>query len=497
MKKNLISVLLLLVSASLFAASMNPKVRTVPKESMDAVFKKPKEALPEVVKYLTQNNGNQSAKVKILHDWICDNIAYDTDMYFSGRVSKQDYVSVLKKKKGVCSGYSSLMNEMCRLAGIESIGIHGYSKGFGYRGKLGDKPDHEWNAIKVNGKWQLVDVTWDAGHVDYKTFIRRYSDEWLFLEPENFIYSHLPEKDEYQYLKKIKSKEEFVKEPYIAGKFFKMGFELGEKKPDYNTVISQASEYDFILKQGGVTISSAIREKDSGQEIENALWINRTGNTFTIDLDVPDQKNYQAFIFAKKTNEENYGDHFLISRFEGEFIPKLESLLTSKKITQKDYDYFKNAFFKVEENQSYYLYEDLLDIPRNTAIKKVFKLLDLSPNIMEIVLDFNLNADSSYQGFGKILKYPYAYGSYNSSRNTRLISPLGGILKKGSKVKFEITSKDYNGLAVNVSGSLIPLQKDAKGLYSGEFEIGETDQVTVFGTRNNKNYSGLWFYKVE
>ena len=497
MKKLISALLALVVTSSLFAATMDSKVRSVPKDIMEKVFKKPKEGLPLVVKHLTQNAGGAQAKVKVMHDWICDNIAYDTDMYFSGKTSKQDYESVLKKKKGVCSGYASVMNEMCRLAGIESIGIHGYSKGFGYQGKLGNKPDHEWNAVNINGKWQLVDCTWDAGHVDWKTWIKHYSDEWLFLEPQYFIYSHLPEKEEYQYLKNPVSAEQFVKEPYVAGKFFKMGFSFGKNMPDYKTVISETTEFDFEIKQSGVSITSAIREASSNKTIENAVWVNRTGSAFTIDLDVPDKNNYRAFIFAKKTNEANYGERFAIAQFEQDFLPRAEGLLASKKITQKEFDFFKEAFFKVEENGSYYLYEDLFATQRNTAITKIFKLLEVSSGSLEPVLDFDLNADSSYSGFGNSMKYPTCYASYDSATNTRLISPLGGTLKKGDKVKFEISSKDFSGIAVNVSGSLIPLKKDAKGVYSAELEIGDVEQVVVYGTKNNKNYSGLWFYGVE
>jgi len=45
---------------------------------------------------------------------------------------------------------------MCQLANIESIGITGYSKGFGYSGKIGNQSDHEWNAVHINNKWYLV-----------------------------------------------------------------------------------------------------------------------------------------------------------------------------------------------------------------------------------------------------------------------------------------------------------------------------------------------------
>ncbi len=498
MKKLIAAFFAFAFAASLFAASMDSKVRSVPKDVMETVFKKPKEGLPLVVKYLTQNAGGTAAKVKIMHDWICDNIAYDTDMYFSGRISKQDYESVLKKKKGVCSGYSSVMNEMCRLAGIESMGIHGYSKGFGYQGKLGKRTDHEWNAINIGGKWQLVDVTWDAGYVDWKTWVKHYSDEWFFLPPEQFIFSHLPEKEEYQFLKKPVSAEQFVKEPFVAGKFFKMGFSFGKIMPDYNTVISEATEFDFGIKQGGVSISSEIRNADTMQDVDNAVWVNRSGSTFAINFDVPDKKNYRAFIFAKKISEENYGDRFSIAKFERDYLPGVEQLLSEKKITQKEYDFFIAAFFKVDENNFYYLYEDLFATARNAAIKKIYKLLEISPNNHEPVLDFRLNADDSYDGFGNVMKYPSVYLSYDGAVNTNLISPLGGTLRKGESVRFEIASKDYGGIGVNVSGKLEKLSKDPKtGNLVGDFTVGDVEQVVVYGTKNGKSYEGLWFYEVK
>ena len=46
-------------------------------------------------------------------------------------------------------------------------------------------------------------------------------------------------------------------------------------------------------------------------------------------------------------------------------------------------------------------------------------------------------------------------------------------------------------------GALTPLKKDAKGVYAAELEVGEVDKVVVYGTRNSKNYEGLWFYEVE
>ncbi|MDR0637586.1 MAG: hypothetical protein LBG27_01565 [Spirochaetaceae bacterium] len=78
---------------------MEARIRRVPKELMEQVFVDPAAALPGVVSSLSGGVSDPFLKAKTLHDWICDNIAYNAEMYFSGRITGQDYVSVLKKKK--------------------------------------------------------------------------------------------------------------------------------------------------------------------------------------------------------------------------------------------------------------------------------------------------------------------------------------------------------------------------------------------------------------
>ena len=100
MKKIIITILFALFVFSLNAFPnkevMNSKVGNVPLELQNSVFKNPKENLPALVNYLVQGSKDVSGKVRVIHDWICNNITYDTEMYFSGRSSKQD-----EKTKGI------------------------------------------------------------------------------------------------------------------------------------------------------------------------------------------------------------------------------------------------------------------------------------------------------------------------------------------------------------------------------------------------------------
>ena len=121
---------------------MEARVRNAGRELTENVFLDPESDLPQLVNKLVSGLTDTFLKAKVIHDFICYNIDYDTDHYFGKAYSQQDYISVLKNKKAVCSGYTNLFNQMCRLASITSIGISGFSKGAGYRGEIGNYPDH-------------------------------------------------------------------------------------------------------------------------------------------------------------------------------------------------------------------------------------------------------------------------------------------------------------------------------------------------------------------
>ena len=499
MKKLFLFLMSSLFAFQIYAAAMEAKVRTVPKDATELVFKNPKEGLPLVVKHLTTGS-SVNGIVKALHDWICDNIAYDVDMYFSGKPSKQDYESVLKKKKALCSGYTNLMTQMCLLANIEAIGIEGYSKGFGYTGELGNQPDHAWNAVKMNAKWQLIDVTWDAGYVDYKTFIKKYSTEWLTRTPSQFSFSHLPQKDEYQYLTEPKSREQFVREPYIPGIFFDYGLALGKEAPAYTNELSESRNFDFKLMKQGIAVSAYLSDMASGSVIQNAVWVDRMGSRIALDADIPAGGKYRCFIAARNRAEFSVPRTFSAAEFEGSLVPQAKQLLSEKKITQVEFDHFKEYYFKVDENRRWYIDENLFATVRNNDAVKVIRLLLKDAAYSENVLYFDLISSDGYNGFGEgWLRFPSEYRSYMETTNTHLIAPAAGVLQKGSSQRFEVESKDYVGIALSTGGSLIPFTKDPKtGIYSLETEIpSDSEQVTVFGSKNGKNYAGLWFYKTE
>lgn len=107
-------------------------------------------------------------KIRKVHDWVADNIWYDYDAFYSGRDAEVDARKVLKTKRTVCSGYANLTAALLRSLGIPTKVMSGYSLGLGTSEKWtdaaisGSQPNHAWNEAYADGRWVILDTTWDS-----------------------------------------------------------------------------------------------------------------------------------------------------------------------------------------------------------------------------------------------------------------------------------------------------------------------------------------------
>lgn len=146
---------------------------------------------------LTNIYSTDLEKYRAIFTWIASNIEYDCEALKKKSARVTDPEKIIKNKKAVCAGYSSLYSKLCELAKLECFTIYGWSKDRQDIGKqLSDKPNHAWNAIKIEGQWYLCDVTWGAGSTSEETGIFSFSfDDYYFCTPPKiFSYNHLPEK---------------------------------------------------------------------------------------------------------------------------------------------------------------------------------------------------------------------------------------------------------------------------------------------------------------
>jgi transglutaminase/protease-like cytokinesis protein 3 len=199
-------------------------------------------------------------RARAIYRWIASNIKYDVDAYYAGskpisfsyttleekkqkelEIARKQNEQTLKKKKAVCEGYSGLYKYLCDLTGLECVVIQGYSKTMDRDiGRVPKNSDHAWNAVKINNKWELVDVTWGAGSVDYskKAFIQKFNDVYFMTPPELFFLKHYPENKDWLFVKK--SLQDFVDLPLYYSDFAVSGISI--IKPEKGIIKAKAGD---------------------------------------------------------------------------------------------------------------------------------------------------------------------------------------------------------------------------------------------------------------
>ena len=77
--------------------------------------------------------------------------------YIGGTAHAHDAYGALVEGRSVCEGYAEALQYLLQRVGIQSFLIIGYS----YNPETEEFEGHEWNVVKIDGKYYHVDLTWD------------------------------------------------------------------------------------------------------------------------------------------------------------------------------------------------------------------------------------------------------------------------------------------------------------------------------------------------
>jgi hypothetical protein len=221
-------------------------VRSLPEDISTNVFRDPENLLSRLVDSLVKNEPDDFKKVKIIHDWIIDNINYDVEAYGKGIIRNRTYTEVVKNRLAVCEGYAELFKAMCTLAGFEAVTVTGAVKDESTVAFYDYILGHVWNAVKIHGIWYLADITWDSISKldnDNNLECRFYRTSYLFPRPEHLIYTHLPDDPEYQFLSEPVSRDEFIEQPLFYVEYFDYEMEFCPAVTSVNT----ETDSDFFI----------------------------------------------------------------------------------------------------------------------------------------------------------------------------------------------------------------------------------------------------------
>ena len=162
---------------------IDKKVTTIPLNSGTSIN--------AIAKYIKANFKTENDKIRAVFYWTASNIRYDVKNMFAVSINEtqQDRIAkTLKTKKGICSDYAAIFNEIATLVDVKSVVVEGYTK---QNGKI-DILSHAWCAAKIDNKWYVFDPTWGSGSFINGKFVKKIDNYYFKVEPEKIISSHIP-----------------------------------------------------------------------------------------------------------------------------------------------------------------------------------------------------------------------------------------------------------------------------------------------------------------
>ena len=148
-----------------------------------------------VDKCSADTDGSDYARALWLHDWTLDHLEYDHDLNWCSAESG------LTRHQGTCESYQRIYSKLLDAAGIANGRITGNG--------------HTWNAVKIDGKWCQMDLTWDDtsdnwyGDLDQRHLYFGLTDELMAIAHSDHTANY--QMDDYAYRSTDLSNNYFVR----------------------------------------------------------------------------------------------------------------------------------------------------------------------------------------------------------------------------------------------------------------------------------------------
>ncbi len=138
---------------------------------------------------VSRRTGNTYEDIKMIHDYLVDNIEYDTSL---SKDNIYDLYGALVNRVAVCEGYARSFKYILDEMGISSVLVIGTGTN-----SRGETERHAWNYVEIDGNWYAVDCTWD--------------------DPVVVGGGNLPQSSKYKYF--LKGANEFNQDHISSGQF--------------------------------------------------------------------------------------------------------------------------------------------------------------------------------------------------------------------------------------------------------------------------------------
>ncbi|WP_460979263.1 transglutaminase domain-containing protein [Spirosoma knui] len=251
--------------------------------------------------YLTSPARSELAKARSVYSWITSHVRYDESAFSGQRYSSEiEYANrVLRSRKAVCTGFALLYKHLLNRAGIEVASIKGYSRtNDSEAGKPIQRIDHEWNAVKLDGDWYLLDIAWAQTTAKKGADGELQPNDFYFLtEPVAFAANHLPADARWQLLGSPISKGQFDQFPKFYDAYFRLGFDTNFPK---SGTIRTGDVLTLALKNpADVEFLCSVSRLGGSTATHVPVNVRRSGDSYQLAVPISQRGSSTLYVFAK------------------------------------------------------------------------------------------------------------------------------------------------------------------------------------------------------
>lgn len=202
-------------------------------------------------------------------------------------------------RTGVCAGYSLLMEALGKALGLEVFYVTGDARTGGQH-ETGES--HAWNAARIDGRYVLLDVTWDSGFLSGATFSKGYRTDYYLTPAEVFTIDHFPSESRWQLRSAPLSRGDFFRQPMMTPRFYADHRELVSPTRSQVTV---RGPLEIVMRAPPAlfTLAHWSREGDT-QHVDCAVV---RGELTRVTCELPGPGAYSVAMFS---NTQEYGSPY-------------------------------------------------------------------------------------------------------------------------------------------------------------------------------------------
>jgi len=275
---------------------------------------------------IIQDFNDDASKVRAAFKWLTNNIQYNLEEYHHPKIVHQiEYstyqyssekerlrkASAMKERiqkrandkivrdafltrKGVCEEYVQSFKKLADLLGIESEIIRGNVRNsINQIGKVPLGTNHAWNALKINGRWAIIDVTWASGYSLNNKWIQSFNDYYFDMDSRKIGFTHYPSEERWQKILNSGAIVDFYNQPIFIETLLEKNIELLTPKKG---VVTVKKKQKLTFKFKNLLPNHKLSFKYKGQSKNTVPTITYHQNIATFSINSP-KKDSELYFF--------------------------------------------------------------------------------------------------------------------------------------------------------------------------------------------------------